>query len=283
MNTTQPASSRSLLAFLENEYVRAAGAVVLATAIGLVVRSRLQPIDVAMLYLLAVVFVASRFSRGPAVLAGVATVALFDFLFVPPYYTYSVLDRSYVVSFGVMFAIALLMGQLTGRIREQAQDAAERERQTNALYQMTRELAVAPDSRAQISIAAEHIGRAVGGEATVLLLDRLPKNAGSPEWPTEGPLVSLDVRMAATWAVEHREAAGWSAVHGAGAEALVVPLKSPTRIVGIAVARPEALERRLSETQLRTVEALAEQAAIALERGAGMGRGMPRSLDETSV
>ncbi len=266
MNTTQPASSRSLLAFLENEYVRAAGAVVLATAIGLAVRSRLQPIDVAMFYLLAVVFVASRSSRGPATFAGITTVALFDFLFVPPYYTFSVLDQSYVVSFAVMFLIALLMSQLTGRIREQALDAVERERQTNALYQMTRELAVAPDSRAQVSIAAQHIGRAAGGEATVLLLDRLPGGAGTPEWPHEGPLVSIDVRMAATWAVEHREAAGWSAVHGADAEALVVPLKSPTRIVGIAVARPEALESRLSETQLRTVEALAEQAAIALER-----------------
>jgi two-component system sensor histidine kinase KdpD len=249
-----------------NEYVRAAGAVLLVTGLGLLVRDRVQPIDVAMLFLLAVVFVASRFSRGPSVFAGVATVALFDFLFVPPYYTFSVLDRSYVLSFVVMFAIALLMGQLTGRIREQAQDAVERERQTNALYQMTRELAVAGEADAQVAIAARHIGHAAGGEAIVLLLDRLPGGAGAPQWPAEGPMVSMDVRMAASWAVEHGEPAGWSAVHGADAEAIVVPLKTPTRIVGIAVVRPEVLERRLSEAQLRTIEALGEQAAIALER-----------------
>lgn len=268
----QPRSTGSAGAFFGNEYMRAAGALLLATAMGLLVRARVQPIDVAMLYLLAVVFVASRFSRGPAVFAGVATVALFDLLFVPPYYTFSVLDQSYLVSFAVMFLIALLMTQLTGRIREQAREAVERERQTNALYQMTRELAVATEIDDQLAIVARHIARAVGGEAVVLPLDRIPGGGAAPQWPVEGLLLSMDMRMAATWAVEHGESAGWSAVHGAGAESLVVPLKSPTRIIGIAVARPEALEPRLSETQLRTVEALAEQAAIALDRSAAAMR-----------
>ena len=146
-------------------------------------------------------------------------------------------------------------------------EAIERERQTDALYRMTRELAVAGEPEAQLAIVAHHIGRAVGGEAMVFLLDRLPGGAGAPQWPAEGPLASMDLRMAASWAVEHGEPAGWSAVHGADAEALVVPLKTPTRILGIVVARPEVLEHRLSESQLRTVEALAEQGAIALERG----------------
>lgn len=258
--------------FFRNDYVRAAGAVSLATAIGLLVRSRVQPIDVAMLYLLAVVFVASRFSRGPAAFAGFASVALFDFLFVPPYYTFSVLDQSYLVSFAVMFVIALLMSQLTGRIREQALEARERELHADALYRMTRELAVADGTAAQLAIVAQHVGQAATGDATIYLLDRLPGGAGAPEWPSEGSLGSVDVRMSATWAVEHGEPAGWSATHGSDAEALVVPLKSPTRVVGLAVVCPHSIERRLSDAQLLTVETLAEQAAIALERTGALAR-----------
>lgn len=79
--------------------------------------------------------------------------------------------------------------------------------------------------------------------------------------------------MGATWALEHGEPAGWSAVHGADVEVLIIPLKTPTRIMGLAMVRPDTRGRRLSELQLRTVEALSEQAAIAMERTGEPRRG----------
>ena len=87
-----------------------------------------------MLYLLGVVFVASRRARGPSVAASVLSIALFDFFFVLPYYTFSVSDARYVLTFGVMLLVALVMGDLTGRVRGQAEAARERERYTATLY-----------------------------------------------------------------------------------------------------------------------------------------------------
>ena len=74
------------------EYVWATGIVVLTTAIGLVLRSRLTPTDVAMGYLLAVVVVAARYHQGPAVVASILGIAIFDYAFVPPFYTLNVHD-----------------------------------------------------------------------------------------------------------------------------------------------------------------------------------------------
>jgi len=110
-----------------NEYASSVGIIATATVVGLLLSPHLQVIDVAMLYLLAVVVVGYRHRRGPALLASLLSIAAFDFAFVPPRYTFNVHDTAYYLTFGVMLAVALSMGQLTARIREQAQDAGERE------------------------------------------------------------------------------------------------------------------------------------------------------------
>ena len=107
------------------QYLAAAGIILLVAAGMLAMRSHLNPIDVAMLFLLAVVVVASRYPRGPAVLASLLSIALFDFLFVPPYYRFSVHDTAYLLTFGMMLVIAITMSRLTARIREQAEAARE--------------------------------------------------------------------------------------------------------------------------------------------------------------
>jgi len=87
------------------------------TAPCLLWRSRLATVDVAMVLLLGVVMVSARWARGPALLASLISIAAFDFLFVPPYYTFDVHDGAYLLTFAVMLAVALTMTRLTGRAR----------------------------------------------------------------------------------------------------------------------------------------------------------------------
>src|SRR5439155_1382093 len=81
------------------------------------------------------------------------SIAVFDFVFVPPYYTFNVHDTAYFLTFGVMLAVALVMSGLTARIREQREEARERERRTAALYAMERELSTAAEREAVVAIA----------------------------------------------------------------------------------------------------------------------------------
>jgi two-component system sensor histidine kinase KdpD len=69
--------------------------------------------NIVMVFLLAVVIVAVRFGRGPAVLAAFLSVGAFDFFYVPPRFTFSVGDAQYLLTFVVMLAVALVIGQLT--------------------------------------------------------------------------------------------------------------------------------------------------------------------------
>ena len=86
-----------------------------------------------------------------------SSVAAFDFFFVPPYLTFAVADFRHATTFAVMFVVAVVISGLTQRIRNQAAAARERELRTAALYELSRELAGAQDSRDVIAAAARHI------------------------------------------------------------------------------------------------------------------------------
>src|SRR5439155_23245151 len=92
-------------------------------------RPVLADTNVLMLYLLGVLWVATRHSRRAAVLASVLGVAAFDFCFVPPYLRFDVADQQYLITFAVMLLTALTISTLTHRVREQAQAARLRQRQ----------------------------------------------------------------------------------------------------------------------------------------------------------
>ncbi|UPT75311.1 MAG: DUF4118 domain-containing protein [Elusimicrobiota bacterium] len=109
------------------EYALAAGAVAACTAAGFAVHGALTVTDLVMVYLLGTLFVALRGRRGPALFASVAGVLSFDFFFVPPRYTFHVEHPQYVVTFLVMFAVALLISHLAVRVRLQAEAAKRAE------------------------------------------------------------------------------------------------------------------------------------------------------------
>jgi two-component system, OmpR family, sensor histidine kinase KdpD len=246
------------------EYGWAIGIIGAATGIALALRPYLQTIDVAMLYLLAVVVIAYRHRRGPALMASVLSIAVFDYGFVPPFYTFNVHNTAFFLTFAVMLVVAMGMSQLTGRIREQAEEASEGEQLAAAQYTMSRELAGASGLQEQVAIASRHISHAGEGEAVMLLSDTT--QSAETGWHGLEEVDSVAVRVAARMAYERGESAGRGTAHGADAEALVVPLKSSTLVLGIVIFYPQSCEDLLSPQRRRVIETLAEQAAVSFER-----------------
>lgn len=250
------------------EYALATGIVAVTTAAGFVLRAQLNPTDVAMGFLLAVVLVASRCARGPAVLASVLSIAIFDFAFVPPYYTFSVHDTSYVLTFGVMLVVALVMSGLVARVREQAAEARERESRTAAMYALSSELAEATTRTEVVRVTESHLRRLGLGTPVIVLPAEGAGPAGTLRLPTIESFAGVEVRVAAEWAFAHGESAGHGTSHCAEADALVVPVRTPTQTLGVAAVLPEPPERAPTPAECSIVESLAALAAAALERTA---------------
>ena len=113
-------------------YVCAALATVGCTLAGWAMRPRFDLVNIAMVYLFAVVIIALRFPRGPAIFASVLCVTAFDFLFVPPQGRLSVDDVQYLLTFAIMLAVALIISRLVESVQRQAtaQAALEIEAET---------------------------------------------------------------------------------------------------------------------------------------------------------
>src|SRR5262249_51620405 len=114
----------------------------LCTLVAFTMYRRFELSNLVMIYLLGVTVAGLRLGRGPSALTAVLNVAAFDFFFVPPRYSFAVSDVQYLVTFGTMVIIALVIANLTASVRQQTRVAGARERRTALLYAMSRELAV---------------------------------------------------------------------------------------------------------------------------------------------
>ena len=136
-------------------YAWAFGAAVLSTLAGFAMHPRFDLVNIAMVYLLAVVIVALRFSRGPAIAASVLCVAAFDFLFVPPRFTFTVDDAQYLLTFAIMLMVALVISRLVESVGRRAavQAALEVEAETERIRSALL-ASISHDLRTPLSIMA---------------------------------------------------------------------------------------------------------------------------------
>jgi K+-sensing histidine kinase KdpD len=99
-----------------SRYAGAIALVALPTAVGALVGHHLAQSDLVLLYLLAVVIAATRFGRGPSLVAATLSVLAFDFFFVPPKFTFAVAEKRYMLTFAIMLVVSLVISRLSIRV-----------------------------------------------------------------------------------------------------------------------------------------------------------------------
>ncbi|MBI1752560.1 MAG: sensor histidine kinase KdpD [Acidobacteria bacterium] len=230
---------------------------------GLVFR-RTELADIIMVYLLGILVVATRFGRGPSLLASILSVAALDFLFIPPYLTFNVSDFRHVGTFAVMLLMGVVIGNLTERIRAQARLARGREQRTHALYRLGQELARSAGSAALVASAIQNVANQFQGQGMVLQPDEHGR-LRRPEPPQAFPLNDQELGVA-QWVFDHAEPAGLGTLTLPGARATYLPLRGAEGVIGVMGVLPEGTPRWVEPDQRQLLEAFANQTALALER-----------------
>jgi two-component system sensor histidine kinase KdpD len=257
-----PFTPRSTL--LQADYLKAVAAVAAATGISWLMFPFFEPANLIMTYLLAIVVIAVRYGRGPSVLAAVASVAAFDFLFVPPYLTFAVAETQYALTFAVMLIVGLVISGLTARIRMQAEAAKHREQRAAALYAMSRELAQTGAVEDLLTIAARHIAEVFEAKvaATLATFDGQLQIARHED----GLPVEQDEVALSRWALEHRQPAGLGTDRVASARSVYLPLIGHRGSLGVVSVRPRQRDIFKIPGSLRQLETFINQTALAVER-----------------
>jgi two-component system sensor histidine kinase KdpD len=248
-----------------DRYVQAGAITALCTLVAFAMYPHFELSNLVMIYLLGVTVAGLRLGRGPSALTAVLNVAAFDFFFVPPRYSFAVSDVQYLVTFGAMVTIALVIATLTASVRQQTRVAGARERRTALLYAMSRELAATRGSANMARVAVRHVAEVFQCQAVVLL----PVAGGKLRYPAEAALESsfrhADLAVA-QWVADHGHRAGLGSDTLPASPGLYVPLGDESRTVGVLAVLPVNARRVLLPEQSHLLGTFAGQIALALER-----------------
>jgi len=232
------------------------------TLIALPLLGVLEQANIVMLFLLAVVAVAVRFGRGPAVLAAFVSVGAFDFFFVSPRFSFAFADVQYLVTFSVMLVVALVIGQMTAGLTYQARVAQRREDRMRALYDMSRLLSAALITEQVAEISAQFLSAEFGARSALLVADDNNKLL-APMVTGDAPQVDLAI---AQWSFDKTEPAGYGTDTLPSSTTLYLPLSAPMRVRGILAVQPRDTTRLVVPEQRRLLDTCASLLAISLER-----------------
>jgi len=245
-------------------FVWATLVVAAATFVGLLIHSRLGEHNVVMLYLLALVVVASRVGRWPALYASVLSALLFDFIFVYPRFVYTLKGARHLGTFAVMVLVGVVIGNMAERIRRQVRLARLREQRTLALFRLMGELTRSGSSKSMIESAIHNVEDQFHGRVAIFLPDEEGRLIQDEHQIQDG--FPKDEVGVAQWVHDHQEAAGLGTDTLPGSKALYLPLIGTREAIGVMGIRPEDAATGFEPDQRHLLDAFANQTALALER-----------------
>ncbi len=259
-------------------YFGSAGAVAVALGIGLLLRKFIAVQSISLVFLTAVLASAIAWGLWPSLFAAVASVLAYNFFFLPPLYTFTVGDPENVVALFFFLTVAVIVSNLTSATRSQIVTARRRAKTTAELYAFSRKVAGIGGLDDLLWATAYQISSMLNVR-TVLLMpvedgDGIEVASG---YPPEDRLDDADM-AAARWTWEHNRPAGRGADTLPGGKRLFLPLRTGSGPVGVIGIDRDAAGPLLTPDERRLLDALCDQAAVAIERIS-----LAKGLDEARV
>jgi len=250
------------ISFDSKEFGLVAAVVGTVTALGLIL-----PVDyylaVGLVYLLAVISLSLRVGRWPVLAAGVVSALTWDYLFIPPKYTFVISKLEDALLFGTYFVVALVSGQLTARIRAQARNERFREERATALFHLTRALAAANTLDDAVFAALRQADGLFVAQTSLVIAEE----ANGSFVPHFSGSYSLDdkERAVAEWAGRNMRSAGRFTDTLPASAGYYVPLVREGKALGVMGVKVTE-NNTLTLAQRDLIESFARQLALVVER-----------------
>jgi two-component system sensor histidine kinase KdpD len=219
--------------------------------------------NLSLVFLTAVLFSALRYGLWPSIMTALLSVASYNFFFLPPVHTFTIADPSNVIALVFFLIAALVVSNLTAQKQRQTRNMAARAKTTAELYAFSRKIAGTGSLENLTWLITYQVAAMLSCDAVLLLPGPrgLEIHAG---YPPEDTLDAADM-AAAEWSWTHNHVAGRGSDTLPGGRRLFLPIQTgrgALGVVGILRERPPLL----SPDERRLLDALLDQAAVAIER-----------------
>ena len=245
-------------------YLFALAATAAATGLGFLIDLWLPIANISVAYLLAVMIVAMKSGLRAGILASIWSFLAFNFFFTEPRWTFAITDTQNILTVVFFLIAAVVISNMAARLRAQVRATRESVRRTTNLYDFGRKITAAATLDDVLWAVVHHVAATIHGKSLVLMPGEqgLSIAAGYP------PEDQIDDKSAgaADWAWTHGKLAGRGSTTLPAADWLFLPLKTgrgPVGVLGVQMMEDADMP---SPAQLRLLETLADQAAVAIER-----------------
>lgn len=247
-----------------NEFALAGILVALVTALSFLIEPFTGYLPIALLYLLLVVAVGLKLRPAPVLTLAAMSALLWNFLFIPPHFTFYIDRLEDAMMFGMFFVVAMAMGHLTSRLRSSEMAERRRERRTAALYELAHQAAFATDLDTGLRAAVSLMESIFGAQAALLLRQRDHTLANTIHPASSWTLADKE-KSAAVWVFTHQMPAGRFTNTLPDSEALHLPLQARTAVMGVLSVRPPS-GKSFGPSERELVEAFAVLIGLILEK-----------------
>lgn len=237
----------------------------ISTLLGTLFKSlSLHKTNVVVVYIFSVLVI-SRITKGYiyGILSSVVALLLFNWFFTEPYYTFKVNDMTYIITFAIMTFTSIVTSALTTKVKQVATDSQEKEKETNALYQMTNHLTDAENPEAISKIVVKTTSDILSCNTACICFD----DNGNPEKTFFQSKESGEiVRRELNEGEELRSRI--EKLHGnvdITANDHYYPIYGKSIVLAV-LSIPSNVAEKLSPSQTRMLHSVIESASMALER-----------------
>ncbi len=247
-------------------YVISAAAVILGSLFGFLLRDILGPINLLFLMLLPVVLIAIFMGRGPSIFAAILSVLIFDFLFIPPYFTFAVSDVRYFLSYILFIAFAFLISNLASNLQYKVKQLQQSESRNTALYELSWDLVTAQNIYQVFHLMIHHTRQIFPCEMAIFLPENGQVSVGAS---TDSFQVNPKELGIANWVWLNDEPAGIGTDTLPEAWAYYLPMKTADTVKGVVGFHFENHEQILTPENKVVLDTIARLGALTIERIGG--------------
>jgi two-component system sensor histidine kinase KdpD len=244
-------------------YLQSLLLVAIVTIMGVPLQGRIEPTNLVMLYLMAVVLASIFLGRGPSLVASLVGVLAFDFFFVNPRFSFSVNDTQYLITFAGLLVVGLVISNSAALLRDQVDASRKRENQTAAVNALSRDLTVAADLNEMMKAIITRVKETFSREVVILL----PEGEGLvARGFTPGFTLDENEMAVAAWTYQHGQTAGRGTDTLTAARIRYVPLKTSKGVVGVLGLTPTDKNDFMAPDKRQLLESFVNLSAMAIER-----------------
>jgi two-component system sensor histidine kinase KdpD len=248
---------------LPRHYLIATVGVAFVTLLNYLLLGTISVANMLIIQLVPVVLIAYFFGYWASIFTAAISILVFDFVFVQPFYTLTVSDWEYFISFIGYVVIALIISYLATRLRYVAQQIWRSEVKSSAISGLSRDLAGARDREEVLTILITH-GRELGAEKVTIYLPSdgsLQVAAGDHDYPN----VTKEDTIA-KWSYDNGLSAGRGTNTLPLSSGTYLPLKAHQITIGVLGLHFGPKMQQMSADFLETLETIGNLGGLSLEQ-----------------